>query len=664
MEPGRTDDRRRSMVGRRMGGLALALTTALALAAGPAQAQDEELDLPAPNGYRTGSGAPGERYWQQRADYEIDARLHPDSGVVRASETITYTNRSPRALTHLWLQLDQNLFDLRSEGMIREEEAPLVRGESTGFPGVFPGGGYEIDGVRARMDGEVLEPDVLIDGTVMRVSLPRPVSARGGTVQLELDFRFEVPSSGGGRMGRTEVEDGTIYQLAQWYPRMFVYDDVRGWNVLPYLGQGEFYLEYGSFDVSLTVPRDHVVAATGRLENPEDVLTATQRRRLERARGSAEPVRVIREGEVGDPSARPSGSGPLTWRFRAEEVRDFAWAASPAFIWDAAGWEDVLLMSLYPKEALGSEGEPGWERSTRFLRHSVEFHSRLLDEPYPYPTAVNVAGKFPGMEYPMVMFSSMEARGRDLFQVTDHELAHSWFPMLVGSDERRHVWMDEGMVQFTGLYSIQDFYDEDAVMDHEVVSQMAAAMRKFRSGPPVLTRTDRIPSEMVGFLGYAKPSLALIMLREHVLGPGRFDPALRTYVDRWKGRHPKPADFFRTVEDVAGAELDWFWEGWFAGTETLDQAVTDVSVSGDTTRITMEQEGLVMPARLRLEYGNGTSEVHRIPASAWDRRDAYTATVIGPEVRAAQVDPEGLLPDVDRENDGWRDAARSDSGGG
>jgi len=616
-----------------------------------------ELDLPTPTSYRNGGGAPGEDYWQQEVDYDIDIRLHPDSNLVRGSETITYTNNSPSELDYMWVQLGQNLFDPSSEG------AAIVK-PGQRFSGVFPGGGYDISNVRVTVGGETVEPEVMIDGTVMRVTLPESLMADGGEAELSLDFRFEIPSYGADRMGRLDVEQGTVFQLAQWYPRMFVYDDLHGWNVMPYLGQGEFYLEYGSFDVEVTVPRDFVVVGTGRLQNEEQVLTDTQRQRLEKARGSSETVHLIREDEVGDPSTRPSGEGPLTWRFRADSVRDFAWAASEAFIWDAASWEDVLVMSAYPREGLGSERNPGWERSTRFLRHSVSYYSEQWER-YPYPVAINVAGVVAGMEYPMVLFCDVESRGQGLFGVTDHELGHTWFPMLVGSDERRWFWMDEGLNTFMNVYSTRDFYGatDMSVADSAVMGQVAKAMRQNESGLPILTYTDRVPSSSFGWLGYSKPGFGLVLLREVVLGPDRFDPALREYIDRWKYRHPKPADFFRTIEDVAGEDLDWFWQGWFNSTATIDQGVADVSVSGDTTSVTLEQEGMLMPARVRFEYGDGSSQTRRIPVEAWHTSDSFTTTITGREVRAVTVDPEFRLPDVDRSDNAWRASGGGGSGG-
>ena len=478
-------------------------------------------------------------------------------------------------------------------------------------------------------------------------------------MQLHLEFSFTVPEEGADRMGRLETDRGTVYQIAQWYPRVFVYDDVNGWNALPYLGQGEYYLEYGDFDVEITVPRDFIVAATGRIGNPEEVLTAEQRRRLERARGSAETVAIVGPDEVGRPGTRPEGAGPLTWRFAADSVRDFAWAASPAFIWDAAGWEGALVASYYPREGLGRPGRPGWEEATQFGRHSVRFYSETWER-YPYPWIVNVAGPVLGMEYPGIVFCAVEARGAALFGVTDHEIAHQWFPMMVGSDERRHAWMDEGFVTFLGHYSANAFFSERGVERAGgplSAEEIARVMRSPAGRQPIHTRADRIRRDALGFLAYRKPGAALVLLREVVLGPERFDPAFRAYIDHWRWKHPQPADFFRLMESAGGMELDWFWRGWVFGTGTLDQAIAGVERAGDTLRVAVENRGeLVMPAVLQVNYADGTTERVEIPVEAWFTRNRFTATVVrdgAPAVRNVQLDPGKRLPDVDRTNNVW-----------
>lgn len=652
--------------------LALVLTALLRPGAASAQAPDtfppvensavfEPLQLPTPNSYRNGGGEPGEDYWQNRADYEIRVRLLPESHRVEGSETITYTNRSPDELEDLWLQLDQNLFDPQSRGA-------RITGATERFRGAFPGGGYEIEDVRLHRDGETVDPDVLVDGTRMRIELEEPLAARGGRIEISLDYSFTIPEYGADRMGRLDVGEGTVFELAQWYPRMYVYDDVHGWNPMPYLGLGEFYLEYGSFDVRVTVPREFLVVATGRLQNPDSVLTVEQRARLERARRSAETVTVAGREEIGTSAYRPAGEGPLTWHFRADSVRDFSWAASRAFIWDAAAaslpnGDTVLVTSAYPEEGLGSEENPGWERSTRFARHSIEFYSRMV-APYPYPVATNVAGVVGGMEYPMIVFCSVRARGRALFGVTDHEFGHQWFPMVVGSDERRWFWMDEGLTTFLNRYSALDYYGGDAM---ESLAAGAERIARMMASPihdqPSMTRADRLRMYNYGFLSYTKPAAGLVLLREYVLGPERFDPALRAYFRRWQYRHPKPADLFRTIEDVAGEDLDWFWREWFYTTDVLDQAVASVSTRGDTTRIVYVNRGeIVLPLEVAIHFVDGTTERRRVPEEAWFTSDRFVDTIVGREVTRVTVDPDRQLPDVERSNNEWR-ASGSSSGG-
>mgnify|MGYP006269127669 FL=1 len=653
----------------------LFLSAARAQQREPASAEDpahnlevfESIDLPAPNAYRAAAGRPGADYWQQRADYDIAVRLNPTTHRVTGTETITYTNNAPQDLQRLWVQLDQNLFKPDSRGA-------RITPPDARFSGAFEGGGYSITRVTLTRDGETVTPEYVIDDTRMRIALAEPLAAQGGTLELNIEFSFTVPEYGADRMGRLDVEQGMVYEIAQWYPRMYVFDDVHGWNPLPYLGQGEYYTEFGDFEVDITVPRDFIVAATGTLLNPDEVLTATQRDRLDRARSSAEPVMIIDSTEVGQPGTRPEGDGPLTWRYRANDVRDFAWATSQAFIWDAARADargsDVLAMSLYPKEGIGSAQNPGWEESTRYVQHSIAHYSDQW-EAYPYPVAINVAGVVGGMEYPQIAFCSVNARGRGLFGVTDHEFGHAWFPMLVGSDERRHAWMDEGLTTFLNFYSGLDFYDGTPQAGMQRYAQLVArTMQSSIADQPILTYADRIRREGLGFLAYRKPAGGLILLREYILGPERFDAAFRAYIDRWAYKHPKPADFFRTMEDVAGEDLDWFWRGWFYSTSTLDQAITGVeaSTASAPTRITVAQrDDLLLPVEMRITYGDGTTEQRRIPVEAFFTSDTFDVTVAaGRTVQQVQLDPRSILPDVDRANNRWSqsDATSSSDDGG
>ncbi|WP_263819345.1 M1 family metallopeptidase [Salinibacter sp.] len=624
----------------------------------------EPVDFPDPNRYRDADGSPGRAYWQNEADYQIDVALDTARKRVTGTETITYTNNAPEALERLWVQLEQNYFKTGSRG---NAAVPA----DARFGGFFEEAGYDLSNLQLRRGGETTTPDTLVDGTRMRVSLDEPL-ASGDSLQLAFDFAYTLPADGADRHGWMAMEAGTVYQFAQWYPRMYVYDDVHGWNPLPYLGQGEYYLEYGTFNVNITVPRNMIVGGTGRLQNPDDVLTETQRERLAEARQSREPVMIIDSTEVGAPSTRPDGTGRLTWRYEADRVRDFAWAASSAFIWDAAradaGDRTVLAQSLYPKEGLGTDQNPGWERSTAYTQHSVEFYSDFV-APYPYPNAINVAGRVQGMEYPQIVFCDVNSRGRSLFQVTDHEFGHTWFPMVVGSDERRWAWMDEGLNTFLNQYSALDFYGQGRVRPAKVMGGLSKYVTKQMGSPfgdqPIMTYADRVRDDALGFLAYLKPGYGLMVLREHVLGPERFDSAFKAYFDRWAYKHPKPADFFRTMEDVSGEDLDWFWRSWFYETDALDQAVDSVA-RGDTTMVTVSQnEQLMLPVTVQLTYADGSTEQRRIPAAAFYTRDTNTLRVTDGPLQRIALDPNQILPDMNRGNNIWTpsDATESSSTG-
>ncbi len=653
------------------------LLAALLLAAAPAFAQDDAepvvptngaafapLELPTPNAYRSASGRPGPAYWQQRADYDIAVRLDPEAHRVTGEETVTYTNNSPEALDFLWLQLEQNLFAPGSRGAALTPAGSRWRGS-------FPEGGVMLSRVEITQGGQTMPADYLVDDTRMRIALAEPLAPGGGQLELRIAWSFVVPEYGSDRMGRLAVEGGTVYEIAQWYPRLAVFDDVNGWNALPYLGQGEFYLEYGDFNVAITVPTPYTVVATGTLQNPGEVWTAEQQARLNEARTSAERVYVIAPDELD--RAHPQKSATTTWRYRAENVRDVAWAASNRFILDAASATTeagtTLILSAYPPEGVSDDpAEPGWEEATRFGRAAILNNSHWL--PYPYPVAVSVAGVVGGMEYPMLHFSSVETRGMALFGVIDHELGHNWFPMIVGSDERRHVWMDEGFNSFLNTFSNVAFYDEnpDPTIAHRGEGLDARVNRLTRSDTvvalmqsaamqdqPITTAPDQIRRSSLGFLGYRKPAKGLLVLRNVVLGPERFDTAFMAYIRRWAYKHPQPADFFRTMDDVSGEDLAWFWRGWFMSTETLDQAVTSVEQREDGAVVTVANlGGLVMPADLEVTFADGTAERVRVPVEAFYDGDTFGVTVPGSRrIASVRLDPDGVLPDTDEANNTW-----------
>ena len=632
-----------------------ALQQAPALPALPPQSGDtspfRRLNLPAPNLIRTGAGTPGPSYWQQRADYAIRATLDTGKHVLAGRETIRYTNHSPDTLRYVWLQLDQNIY--RDDARGAPLNPPGARFAGAGFEGGFvietlaalrPAGGQAVKRVALHST---------TNGTMLRVDLDQAL-APGGTVTFDVGYHFQIPEHGSDRMGREQFAEGWLYEVAQWYPRMAVYDDVRGWNTEQYLGQGEFYLEYGDFDVTLTVPRSFVVVATGTLLNPAEVLTTAQRARLTQALRSDSTVPIIAKTEAGQPSTRPAGSSPtLTWHFSAKSVRDVAWAAAPNFIWDASGWDGILIQAVYPPEA-----NSDWQNATAYSRHTIKHYSEKWFR-YPYSIATNVAGPVGGMEYPMIVFCGDRAGGRGLFDVTTHELGHQWFPMVVGSNERLYAWMDEGFNTFINIYSGMTFY-HDTLEGRGEAQQWARFAATGRDEPSMLP-ADRVDPPLLGQAAYNKPATGLYLLRHHILtDTTRFDVAFREYARRWAFKHPTPADFFRSMEDALGEDLSWFWRGWFYTTAVVDQAVDSVSTLHDSAgapygAVFLSSPGaLPMPVDLRLTFANGSTEQLRLPVEVWYLRNRYVYIRPMPSpIVKVEIDPEAQFPDVRRANNVW-----------
>ena len=610
------------------------------------------MNWPTPNDCRMADGRPGPDYWQQRADYNIQVSLDTAANQVSGSETITYTNNSPEPLSHLWLQLDQNLFKDGSRGN-DEYDSPKVR-----WRGAFKNGGDVLKSVAVVQDGEREDISYVVDGTRMIIYLGKPLPAHGGKLDIEISWHFKIPTYGSDRMGKYQSKDGTIYEIAQWYPRMYVYDDAHGWNPLPYLGEGEFYLEYGDFNVQITVPRGFIVVATGVLKNPDEVLTKTERDRLGEAMNADKTTHVIPVGEVGNPETRPAGRGELTWSFQAKNVRDFTWAASRAFIWDASHWNNILLMAVYPKEGIASDTsvrKPGWESVAQMMRHTFKYYSTNY-YPYPYPVAVNVGGIVLGMEYPMIVFCSVNARGQFLYQVTDHEFGHSWFPMMVGSDERRHAWMDEGFNTFLNYYSNKDFYGDTSRESRSFdADNIAREMLSPKNQQIIDTRADQVLPKNMGFLEYYKPAFGLRLLRDFIVGPKLFDPAFKAYIRRWAFKHPLPSDFFRTIDDYTGEDLNWFWRGWFYSTHVLDQAIDSVVADSAVTLVYLSNNrGLVMPVKMEVTFADGSSKDYKLPVQIWYEGNDYRYPIYSSEkVVKIVLDPDHELPDVKRTNNIW-----------
>ena len=611
------------------------------------------LKLPTANTIRTGSGMPGPSYWQQRADYVIKASLDTVANRLSGEERITYSNRSPDTLRYVWMQLDQNLFNSQSRGS-------RVFDQTSRWGTAGAEGGFALTRVAEaavpRAKGRPARGGALhytVNGTMMRVDLARPLPPHA-TLVLEVAWSFAFGPNAN-RMGIERVDGGTIYEVAQWYPRMAVYDDVQGWNTEQYLGQGEFYLEYGSFDVSLTVPAGMLVAATGVLRNPQTVLTPLQQSRLARARASDTTVVIRGKDEIADPASRPRPpGGQLTWHFTADSVRDFAWAAARHFIWDAAGVNGgrTLAMSFYPPSA-----DSIWNQSTSYAKAAIESYSKMWRD-YPYPVAINVNGIEGGMEYPMIVFCHNRTDAGALYSVTDHEFGHTWFPMLVGSNERLYPWMDEGFNTFQNYYNWKARYPGTPNRRSNPATYLTMAVSGQEQ--PIMTPADRTSPQWLGQVAYNKPGVGLVLLREQIVGPERFDAAFREYIRRWAWKHPTPADFFRTMDDALGEDLSWFWRSWFYTTETLDQAVESVVTSTDsagrvTSRIFLQNVGpMVMPVTLAVTLDDGSVQRLHLPVEVWYWGDRYVAAVPGPRrVTAVVVDPDSVFPDVNRGNNRW-----------
>lgn len=544
--------------------------------------------LPTPNVYRNGAGAPGRDYWQQQVDYKIKVDLDETKRTITGTATITYHNNAPDTLRYLWLQVEQNVLRPDSELMLAkaartdgrytfdEMRAALNRAN-------FPGG-YTIRSVRDQA-GKAL-PYAVVE-TMMRIDLPAPL-APGTQTSFQIEWSYNIPEQRvlGGRAGYEYFpEDGNnIFEIAQWYPRLAAYSDVKGWHSKPFLGIGEFALEFGNFEVAITVPADHIVAATGSLANANEVLSAEQRQRLETAKTAKTPQFIVTPAEA-SAAEKSRTARKATWVFKADNVRDFAFASSRKFIWDAWGYAQkdgpfVMAMSFYPQEGL-----PLWDKySTQAIAHTLEQYSKYT-LPYPYPTAQSVNGPVGGMEYPMISFNGPRPeKGKDgrvtyskttkyeLISVIIHEVGHNYFPMIVNSDERQWMWMDEGLntfLQYLAEQAWETGYPSKRGDPRKIIDYMTSAAQV-----PIMTGSDSLIS--LGNNAYAKPATALNILRETILGRELFDYAFREYVRRWKFKRPMPADFFRTIEDASGVDLDWFWRGWFYTTDHVDIAIDSV----------------------------------------------------------------------------------------
>jgi len=603
---------------------------------------------------RAATGEPNVGYWQNKADYQINATLNDVTNVIAGSVIIMYKNNSPHPLPFLWLQLDQNLFNKESRGQAR---MPLGARSRYGDSKSNFNGGFNISAV--KLVNENTAADYVITDTRMQIRLPKSVKPGGDVIKVKIDFSFTLPEYGADRCGILKTRNGNIFAVAQWYPRMCVFDDVEGWNTAPYLGPSEFYLEYGDFEVNITAPASHIVVCSGELLNEAEVLTPTQLSRMAQAKKSDKTVMIRTESEVTDPASRPAAAS-LTWRFKINNARDVAWASSKSFIWDAAkinlpSGKTSLAISAYPSE---SSGQKGWSRSTEYTKASIENYSRRWFE-YPYPAAVNVATNIGGMEYPGIVFCGYKAERDDLFGVTDHEFGHTWFPMIVGSNERKYGWMDEGFNTFINSLADDDFNNGE----YKAPAQSMENVTGYLFGPrteTIMLTPDAMKEQNIGLALYVKPGFGLELLRNEIIGPERFDYAFKEYIKRWAYKHPTPTDFFRTMDNAAGENLSWFWKGWFIENYKLDQAIVsvkyekDAAANGAVVSIA-NLDQMAMPVYITYETKSGTKGMIKLPVEVWNNTGTWKVKLpTTEELKRVELDEERVFPDMDFSNNVWK----------
>jgi Peptidase family M1 domain len=620
------------------------------------------LSLPDPvNAYRSSNGAPGPQYWQNEADYELHATLDTERKQLRAMETITYTNNSPDALPSLWIHLEQNIYreDSRAHIIDAGSARPRRRRDAAAAdanvaPQKTTSDGFVFDAVTIEQGRQTVKADYLVSDTRMQIRLPEPLKAHG-QLTIHLQYHYEIPGEWGGRTSWGMSKQGEIYDMAQWYPRMCVYDDLRGWDTLPYLGS-EFYLEYGNFDYFLTVPSNMIVAGSGELVNPKDVLTKTEIERLTAARNSDATVYIRKPDEVSSTDSRPKRGSTLTWHFHMDHTRDVVWSASPVFVWDAArinlpDGKKSLAMSVYPPESVGADA---WDKSTEYMKDTVEHFSKQWF-PYPWPVAISVAGFSTGMEYPGVVFDGITDKGPFLFWVTAHEIGHSWFPMIVGSNERRHAFMDEGFNTFIDIDESATYaggkYGPKRDGEYSAGGEPPDTILKVldsAEAPTLMAPADSYGWALTHPMSYFKGAYGMVLLREQILGPERFDWAFRKYIRDWAFKHPSPSDFFREMQSEGGEDLGWFWRGWYLNNWKYDVAAEKI----DGATVTLSNRGqLLLPTTVEATFTDGTKARVTLPVETWISKGTYAWTPDSKKaIATVVVDPDHVLPDDNRAN--------------
>ena len=611
------------------------------------------------NDRHAANGEPGPKYWQNRVNYHLKANIDTTTKTLTASEEIDYVNNSPDALQYLWLQLDQNTY---------KKDARSNFQTGTPVPAANHTDGYDIESVYISNGKTTQKASFVITDTRMQIRLPKALAPNGAHVKLSIKYQYTIPAVFGGRTDYNQTKNGKIYEIAQWFPRMCVYDDSEGWDTLPFMGAGEFYLEYGDIDYEVTVPWDMIVAGSGELVNPAQVLTSTQVSRLTTARNSDKTVMIRDVNEVNNASTRPVHQGTLTWHFKMNNTRDVAFGASKAYVWDAArvnlpGGKKALAMSVYPVESAGNDA---WGRATEYLKKSMEYFSDKWFV-YPYPVAVNEAGTAGGMEYPGIVFDGITDKGKDLYGVTAHEIGHNWFPMIVGSNERRYAFMDEGFNTFIDIYAQDAFNNSEfgPKRDGEYAPNGGNPAEEIiptlidPDAPTIMTAADAVPEKYRHPIEYFKPALGLVLLREQILGNDRFDYAFRNYIHKWAYKHPQPDDFFRSMDNGSGEDLSWFWKGWFYNNLKLDLELVGAEYVGNDPKNGLQvsvinQEAMAMPFTVEVQLKDGSKQRIKVPVEAWLQNKLINFIVpTTKEVSKVILDPDAALPDVNRGNNGF-----------
>lgn len=615
------------------------------------------------NAYRSADGDPGSQYWQNKADYSLEASFDSSSHLLKGLATIHYTNNSPDDLSYLWLELDQNT------------EKPNARASVLGDPlrktALSDKSGFHFKKIAVQHGGKWQAADYQVEGTRMQIRLQHPLKA-GQQMNIQLDYNFILQeSSAGNRAGYMNTPEGAIFEFGYWFPRMCVYDDMRGWNTLPFVGGGEFYLEYGDIDYKITAPAGMIAVGAGQLQNAAEVLDKKLYQGLQKAKTSEKTYIIRSLADVQKGIATKNKNGTATWHFTMKNTRDVAFALSKSFIWDGAqvnlpSGAHSFAQSVYPKQSIVADS--GWTRATEFLKASVEDFSKRWFE-YPYPEATNVAGPIGGMEFPALTFDHHGVSGKVLWMLISHEIGHTWYPMIVGSDERRVPFMDEGFNTFIDIYAQQYFNNgefapkrdgEYAPGGGNPADEIVPVIQSVQNGPTLMTPPDWQAYKYVHPMSYFKTAFGLVLLREVILGPDRFDYAFRHYTHAWAFKHPSPNDFFRSIENGAGEDLGWFWRGWFHHNWLLDQAIESVDyVNGDPKKgalITLiNKEAMPMPVTVSYTASGNEQKTVHLPVEIWQRGDTWTFRVPSTsKLQSVQLDPKSQLPDMNRKNNIWR----------